>query len=443
MIDLHYWPTPNGHKITLFLEETGLPYRIVPVDIGRGEQFTPEFLAIAPNNRMPAIVDHEPADGGEPVSLFESGAILLYLAEKTGRFIPDRPARPGRGAAVAVLADGRPRADGRAEPPLRRSTRPSGCPTPSTATSTRPTGSTACSTAGWPIAPSSRATTTRSPTWPPIPGSSRTRTRARSSATSRIWSAGSAPSRPGRRPCAPTRSARSTAPRCHGRRGGEEDSVRPDRGHVAPLRQGERACRWPPASAGLPASGRASRRCRAGGVAGRGAGRRRDRRLVPADHAALGPADVGRHVQSRPARLGRRPRRLPLPAAASGQRPALAADAAVAARAVGRCRRLSAPARGLPRQSLRAGCQDGPAPGSRRGRPRRTGRLGLARRRRPVSPRRHGPHRPDALAASCAAAMSWCSAGRRGCASMASTACCRPSRSLCRVAAASTSRCAG
>ncbi len=88
MIDLHYWPTPNGHKITLFLEEAGLPYRIVPVDIGRGEQFRPEFLAIAPNNRMPAIVDHAPTDGGEPLGLFESGAILLYLAEKTGRFIP-------------------------------------------------------------------------------------------------------------------------------------------------------------------------------------------------------------------------------------------------------------------------------------------------------------------------------------------------------------------
>lgn len=89
MIDLHYWPTPNGHKVTLFLEETGLPYRIVPVDIGRGEQFEPDFLKIAPNNRMPAIVDHDPADGGEPVSLFESGAILLYLADKIGRFIPD------------------------------------------------------------------------------------------------------------------------------------------------------------------------------------------------------------------------------------------------------------------------------------------------------------------------------------------------------------------
>ncbi len=88
MIDLHYWPTPNGHKITLFLEEAGLPYRIVPVNIGAGEQFRPEFLAIAPNNRMPAIVDHAPADGGAPISVFESGAILVYLAEKTGRFLP-------------------------------------------------------------------------------------------------------------------------------------------------------------------------------------------------------------------------------------------------------------------------------------------------------------------------------------------------------------------
>ncbi|MBB4618723.1 glutathione binding-like protein [Sphingomonas abaci] len=88
MIDLYYWPTPNGHKITLFLEEAGLDYRIVPVDIGKGDQFAPDFLKIAPNNRMPAIVDHEPADGGAPISLFESGAILLYLAEKTGRFLP-------------------------------------------------------------------------------------------------------------------------------------------------------------------------------------------------------------------------------------------------------------------------------------------------------------------------------------------------------------------
>lgn len=88
MIDLYYWPTPNGHKITLFLEEAGLPYRMKPVDIGRGEQFAPDFLAISPNNRIPAIVDHQPADGGPPLSVFESGAILVYLAEKTGRFLP-------------------------------------------------------------------------------------------------------------------------------------------------------------------------------------------------------------------------------------------------------------------------------------------------------------------------------------------------------------------
>ena len=89
MIDLYYWPTPNGHKITLFLEETGLDYTIHPINIGKGEQFDPAFLRIAPNNRMPAIVDHAPSGGGEPVSVFESGAILLYLAEKTGQFIPD------------------------------------------------------------------------------------------------------------------------------------------------------------------------------------------------------------------------------------------------------------------------------------------------------------------------------------------------------------------
>ena len=88
MIDLYYWPTPNGHKITIFLEEAGLPYTIHKVDIGKGDQFKPEFLAISPNNRMPAIVDTAPADGGKPISVFESGAILLYLAEKTGKFIP-------------------------------------------------------------------------------------------------------------------------------------------------------------------------------------------------------------------------------------------------------------------------------------------------------------------------------------------------------------------
>ena len=88
MIDLYYWPTPNGHKITIFLEETGTPYRILPVNIGKGEQFQPDFLKISPNNRMPVIVDSAPVDGGAPVSVFESGAILLYLAEKTGAFLP-------------------------------------------------------------------------------------------------------------------------------------------------------------------------------------------------------------------------------------------------------------------------------------------------------------------------------------------------------------------
>lgn len=86
MIDLYYWPTPNGHKITLLLEETGLPYAIHPVDIGKGAQFEPAFLAISPNNKMPAIVDQAPADGGEPISVFESGAILRYLSDKAGRF---------------------------------------------------------------------------------------------------------------------------------------------------------------------------------------------------------------------------------------------------------------------------------------------------------------------------------------------------------------------
>ncbi len=96
MIDLYYWPTPNGHKVTLFLEELaeqghGLDYAIKPVDIGKGAQFEPGFLRISPNNKMPAIVDHAPADGGAPITIFESGAILLYLANKTGRFlgIPD------------------------------------------------------------------------------------------------------------------------------------------------------------------------------------------------------------------------------------------------------------------------------------------------------------------------------------------------------------------
>jgi GSH-dependent disulfide-bond oxidoreductase len=91
MLHLHYWTTPNGHKITIFLEETGLPYRIYPVNIGKGEQFKSDFLAISPNNRIPALVDDEPPGGGEPIAVFESGAILFYLAEKTGRFLAREP----------------------------------------------------------------------------------------------------------------------------------------------------------------------------------------------------------------------------------------------------------------------------------------------------------------------------------------------------------------
>ena len=88
MIDLYYWTTPNGHKITIFLEETGLPYKIFPINIGKGEQFAKDFLKISPNNRIPAMIDHDPPGGGAPVSVFESGAMLMYLADKTGKFWP-------------------------------------------------------------------------------------------------------------------------------------------------------------------------------------------------------------------------------------------------------------------------------------------------------------------------------------------------------------------
>ena len=91
MIDLYYWPTPNGWKVTIALEEMGLPYQIKYVDIGKGEQFKPDFLTISPNNRMPAMVDHDPQSSGAPISIFESGAILLYLSEKTGKLISSNP----------------------------------------------------------------------------------------------------------------------------------------------------------------------------------------------------------------------------------------------------------------------------------------------------------------------------------------------------------------
>ena len=119
MIDLYYWPTPNGWKVTIMLEECGLAYRTIPVDIGGGEQFKPEFLRISPNNRMPAIVDHEPLGGGKPLSIFESGAILEYLADKTGQFLPRRRRRALHGAAVGALADGEPRADDGQRQPLQ------------------------------------------------------------------------------------------------------------------------------------------------------------------------------------------------------------------------------------------------------------------------------------------------------------------------------------
>jgi GSH-dependent disulfide-bond oxidoreductase len=92
MIDVYYWPTPNGWKVTIMLEECGLEYRTLPVDIGGGDQFKPEFLRISPNNRMPAIVDHDPVGGGDPIAIFESGAILEYLADKSGKFLPKDPA---------------------------------------------------------------------------------------------------------------------------------------------------------------------------------------------------------------------------------------------------------------------------------------------------------------------------------------------------------------
>src|SRR5260370_5720808 len=94
MIDLYYWTTPNGHKITIFLEETGLPYNLMPVNIGKGEQFKAEFLAISPNNRIPALIDRAPARGGKPIAAFESGATLLHLAATTGPLLARAPRAP-------------------------------------------------------------------------------------------------------------------------------------------------------------------------------------------------------------------------------------------------------------------------------------------------------------------------------------------------------------
>ena len=112
MIDLYYAPTPNGWKISIMLEETATPYNVIPVNLGKGDQFKPEFLAISPNNRMPAIVDHEGPDGKQ-VSIFESGAILMYLGEKTGQFFPQTPMRKISRPRVVVLAGWWSRSNGR------------------------------------------------------------------------------------------------------------------------------------------------------------------------------------------------------------------------------------------------------------------------------------------------------------------------------------------
>jgi GSH-dependent disulfide-bond oxidoreductase len=180
MIDLYYWPTPNGHKITLFLEEAGLDYTIKPVNISAGDQFDPKFLAFSPNNRMPAVIDHDPADHGEPVTVFESGAILLYLGEKTGLFLPtDIRGRKtttewlfwqmgglgpmaGQNHHFGVYA-------------------PEKIPYAINRYSTRPTGSMGSSIAVWRTVLSWLATPTRSQTWPRIRGS------CRGNDSSRTW----------------------------------------------------------------------------------------------------------------------------------------------------------------------------------------------------------------------------------------------------------------
>jgi GSH-dependent disulfide-bond oxidoreductase len=109
MIDMYFWPTPNGHKVTIALEELGLPYNVIPINIGKGDQFTSEFLKISPNNKMPAIVDSD-GPGGKPISIFESGVILIYLAEKTGRLMPTDASGRYKSARVADVPDGERRA---------------------------------------------------------------------------------------------------------------------------------------------------------------------------------------------------------------------------------------------------------------------------------------------------------------------------------------------
>ena len=185
MIDLYYWPTPNGHKITMFLEEAGLDYRIIPVDIGAGEQFKPEFLAISPNNRMPAIVDRR-AGGRRRAALGLRIRRHLALPRREDRAVPaDRPARAEDGSGVAVLAGRRARPDGGSKPPLRavRAGEAALRHRPLRQRDEPPLRRARPQTAR--AAPSSPATTTRSPTWPAIRGSCRGRSSCRTSTTSR------------------------------------------------------------------------------------------------------------------------------------------------------------------------------------------------------------------------------------------------------------------
>ncbi len=146
MLDLHYWPTPNGKKVTILLEECGLRYNVVPCNIGRGDQFKPEFLKINPNHRMPVLVDHEPAGGGAPISVFESGAIMMYIAEKVGKFWPAGHPRQIRGDRMGDVADGQPGSRSWASAGIfagwgiSRATRATRCG----ALPTRQTGCTAC-----------------------------------------------------------------------------------------------------------------------------------------------------------------------------------------------------------------------------------------------------------------------------------------------------------
>ena len=149
MIDLYYWPTPNGHKTTMFLEEAALDYTIRPINISAGDQFKPDFLAFSPNNRMPAIVDRDPADRGEAVTVFESGAILLYLAEKTGRFLPTE-LRSRKTVTEWLFGKWAASVRWLGKIIILGSMRRRSCPTRSTAMSTRLTASTACSIAGSP-----------------------------------------------------------------------------------------------------------------------------------------------------------------------------------------------------------------------------------------------------------------------------------------------------